>query len=608
MQNFKKTISLLVSMVMILSLFVMPQASAATNHLGYSVSVNGEDVTKVFVGEIIDVAINVSDFEPFTAYELAYIYDNQNIKLVDNSGAEVATGFLCDSSTDVDDLAAEYAAGTYGLALKNGFEIWDILLGAASPENGVIRLSQISTDEFDSEGDILGFRFRATEKTNPGEFVLKYATFAENNDLFKSVTGASLRSVPSGRIFAYDGTELTIGVSDIPAIEIYDAPTLNSIEWGTVGESDEYFVKWETPVEGCRGYELTVKKNGEQVEEVVKLGADATSYDVFDKILGSKSGDAIETYEVSLVALGGDTEFGGANSIVQKATKDVAGIPLEKPENVKLTVSVETNEQTGEKTEKKILTWDSVTNADQYVITIKDADNNIVTLPKEGESNITGTEIDLTDELKVGDFTVTVTAKNTNTMYIQASSDAIEHSTGSTVTGTIKYFVPKMEDLIYNDTVAGKVTLIDASNDQNQYPGTIKEDGTFEITKVPNGTYIVEISRVTAVRRVFERNLVLDRSIEKDICASGKKITIFLGNINNNDGMDVVNTTDLSAVIGALYSAEGAEKYDYRMDYVKSTSSKPTISIPELTILIKNFVKDIDTYVDEETYSSEVSF
>lgn len=568
-------------------------ANTDANSLTYQIKVGDTVVDSVFVGETIDVLMTLDNFELFSIYDLAYRYDNNIVDLVDKNGnalTEANQIFYKDGDEvggDGDPVAA-YAQGTHGLDIKEEFAMNAQLIAAhIFPQKGLIRFSQnyLGVEESFNDTELASLRFYARTATDEDDVVLRYATKTNSED------NADYRGLTEGLALSKTGYSfggVTVANPVIPTIVIYECPTLTTAQW------NEYTAEWVAPVEGCRGYEFKVYKDGGEIY-FETLANDVTSKPLFELIETNAAG----TYKFEVKALG------GSGSNVVSAEKEIEGIPLKSVENLDLT--------------NKMLTWDPVENADKYTVVVKDLNGNEVY-----NGDVTDTEKDLKDYITVGDYTITVVAKSNKDLYIDSAAEQTTHSTGSTITGTINYLAPNQSMLKWDEDIAGKVVLTSENEEESPLEATIQADGTFEFTGVPNGKYTVEISRPTATTRTFAEKLELTKSVAKNIgkeytdnsVVKYKAITIFLGNVvefddkGNYDEYMGIQAEDLSELISKNGVTDTKPAYSKVMDYVKeAVQGVPgVIDADEIYIGILNYYKDKDTYDYDDTYLDEYDF
>ncbi|WP_077568808.1 S-layer homology domain-containing protein [Paenibacillus ihbetae] len=216
---------------------------------------------------------------------------------------------------------------------------------------------------------------------------------------------------------------------------------------------DVHELTWE-PVEHADKYEVTITLNDNTVK-IVEVLDGKTTLDL------TTLGLAPDTYKLTVIAKSSDLAY--SESEVSNEVDYKAVPKLERPDNV--TVN-------GDQ-----LTWDAVTDADGYEVTIKHSDGTISKVPVPN-----GTELDLSKiepALVPGTYSVTVTAKSDNPAEYTDSeaSDAVEYTVDQM---QLKKPTAQLQD--------NKLTW-EAVNYADKYEVTVKsKDGVVITTETVEGT------------------------------------------------------------------------------------------------------------------------
>ena len=89
------------------------------------------------------------------------------------------------------------------------------------------------------------------------------------------------------------------------------------------------------------------------------------------------------------------------------------------------------------------------------------------------------------------------------------------------------------------------------------------------------------------------KSILGDASVVKDICAEGKTITIFLGDLVNEIGDftpdKMVSAEDLSYILGRIGTNEPDGDLETRDDFcISSTAGLKAVEFDDLSIILKN--------------------
>ncbi len=576
--NIKRIISSVLSIMVVSAL--LPVYAEETGVVEINTYLNNQNVNTIFVGEEVESLVTFENFTDITGSDLMMRYNNDVIQLVSTGeGDTIASNGITIGA----DFAESFDSG-YDLVSKDD----GLIMYASYRKEGVDVVSV-------TKGDFLKLKFKAI---SDGEMGLRFVNKDNESDktLVYSVTkqkrgvGCKIERVnPTGCIVDSKTTADSDVTTTVSAVTVLNAPYEPvDLAWD---DSVNYRCRWSAPSSGCRGYIVEIYKDGSLVKSDE---TEACEYNIIDTIIENNIGN----YNVKVCAKGGDKN----SNFVETGDKEISAIPLADINNLKLDEST------------KKLAWDSVEKATNYKVTVyKDGVEEAVL----DVSDVTGTEYDLSSVLSaVGDYTINVTAQSSSVLYSDSNPASVSYSTGSKITGKILYITNNTNKFKVNHILPTTVTLTEDTSEK-VYSAVVKEDNTFEIDRIPNGTYSVVIKRVSGLTREFTDKLTFSKSVEKNI-SSENGIAFIMGDVSSEKiSADSIQLLDLTLVVrncgmitlnpGETGISDG-EKCDFIIGRNDNDTDRYVDVDRELRVVTNNFYKSIDTYEDEEEFKTDHNF
>ncbi|MBQ7793691.1 MAG: fibronectin type III domain-containing protein [Clostridia bacterium] len=569
-KSFKRVLGAVLSASMLLSTAAVSFAAEGVNVVDISSylydaetdTVAADAVETVFVGETVKTILGFENMGSYSGFQIGIIYDNSKIQLAP----------LADSATILD--AYDFEAEEVGITVSDyGKTAVKKIKSYALPNLGIILSAREQKDAslipVTDLTEVVTMEFKAIKAGTSG---FKYVNPSVDGDNIYDAANEDI-GYNNEDYCKFPGLEVVMRTNNFTILDKPDTPT--DVAWGEEDTENEFTVSWTAPATGDRGYTVNVYVDDAETPSET-IDTTETSIDLIDVI----EKYAVADYHVSVVAKGGDNDSDES----EKASKTVTEIPL-KLENVAF------DEDT------KTLSWSEVEHADSYVITVtKDGVTDpIDTITVNDPTVVT---VDLSDKIGVGDYTITIVASSESELYGTATKTE-NYSSGSTITGNVKPVLHSAASITPSTTHKTKVTLTGASG---TYAAECDADGNFVIAGVPADAdgYTVTIERVSTVTRTFSDKLVLTKSVEKNICADGMSLTVYVGDIEKIRTENQIEIDDNSLILTMVGSMSEDAEYSADADV---SGDDETITTRDASVILYNFWKGQRSYRNLNDYN-----